>query len=57
MDFSLCSSALGDGPGKITSPSTFAQAEKLVFDRRHLVPSGFQRMVIASKWRSIFALL
>src|SRR5256712_9717500 len=42
MDFSLCSSALGDGPVKVTSRSTFAQAEKLAIYRRRRAPHGFQ---------------
>jgi hypothetical protein len=27
----MCSSALGDGPGKVTSPSTFAQGKNWRF--------------------------
>src|SRR5438105_3851049 len=49
MDFSLCSAALGDGPGKVISPSTFAQAEKLAIYRRRRVPRGFQRLSQASR--------
>src|SRR5207245_5759777 len=49
MDFSLCSAALGDGPGKVISPSTFAQAEKLAIYRRRRVPRGFQRLSRASR--------
>src|SRR5439155_18110871 len=40
----MCSSALGDGPGKVTSPSTFAQGQKLAVYRGRRAPRGFQRI-------------